>query len=170
MRSAILAFCAFSFSALEAEQQDALQMLREGKFAQARNHALQLLGSVPENMAAIDLAMLHHVVGSAANQLGQYAQAEAHLTSGMEALRGAEPAAPELAVSLLTSLAESHLHLAEGHSKSAPVAGSIPNRREVSPGEPSMARPDLGWTGRSAIGPWRARQSREVLAQSLRNL
>ncbi|MBS1824409.1 MAG: tetratricopeptide repeat protein [Acidobacteria bacterium] len=111
MRPAILAFCAFSFSALEAEQQDALQMLREGKFAQARNRALQLLGSVPENMAAIDLAMLHHVVGSAANQLGQYAQAEAHLTSGLEALRGAEPAAPELAVSLLTSLAESHLHL-----------------------------------------------------------
>lgn len=94
-----------------SQQAEVLRLMQAGQFAQVQKVVPELLAKANVASSAVGYrAALHQLWGAAANQLGQYREAEAKLEEGVKLIDSSATTAPQVLIPLLVSLGEARLN------------------------------------------------------------
>lgn len=104
-----------------APQDEVLRLVNAGQYLTARELVTRLIREAAESSPPVGIPYsggLHQLLGLIENSLGRHREAQETLEQGLKLCEAHQPAVPGLLISILVSLAESHIARAEVHQGS----------------------------------------------------
>lgn len=124
-------------------QNEVLRLVTAGQYLTARELVTRLIREAAESAPPVGIpyrAGLQQLLGVIENSLARRREAQEALEQGLKLCEGPQPAVPELLISLLVSLAESHIARADFQEANRVLRRALATAStELPPDHPSMA-------------------------------